>query len=60
MEVIEARKTIDAKDNSSSYGADLLGLMMSKQVGDNVQDVCMTLEEIIDECNIGKSDYEFI
>lgn len=55
MQVIEARERISGKENSGSYGADLLGLMMSKQVGDNgynVQDVRMTLEEIVDECKI--------
>jgi len=55
MQVIEARERIAGKEKSGSYGADLLGLMMSTkkiQVGGNVQDVRMTTEEIVDECKI--------
>lgn len=49
MQVIGARERIAGKEKSGSYGADLLGLMMSAK---NAQDVRMTMEEIVDECKI--------
>eukprot|EP01018_Ginkgo_biloba_P037360 Gb_13156 [translate_table: standard] len=52
-QLIEGREKAVGVEKSSSYGSDLLGLMMttnSKQVGGSQEDLSMTLDEIIDEC----------
>eukprot|EP01018_Ginkgo_biloba_P037351 Gb_13164 [translate_table: standard] len=52
-QLIEGRERAVGVEKSSSYGSDLLGLMMttnSKHVGGSQEDLSMTLDEIIDEC----------
>eukprot|EP01018_Ginkgo_biloba_P037355 Gb_13160 [translate_table: standard] len=52
-QLIEGREKAIGAEKSSSYGSDLLGLMMStnkEQVGGSQEDLSMTLDEIIDEC----------
>ena len=53
IEVIKRRERSVVIEKSGSYGNDLLGLMMSpkkQRVGGKLQDVCMTNEELVDEC----------
>ncbi|XP_059068916.1 cytochrome P450 734A1-like [Cryptomeria japonica] len=53
-QVIDAREKTAGMEKTGSYGADLLGLMMSeskKQMGVNLKsNASLTTEEIIDEC----------